>query len=139
MSVRFSTAETCRKPVVWQLSGKVCSMSVTLQERLAILQDISKTWLELMRSLRGLSDEQIERPGTVGDWSVKQVMGHVAFWDKHLIDEVRTLEAGQAPVDATSTESTDWNLDQANASRAADDAGRGISSVKAEMDSTHQK
>lgn len=111
-------------------------MSVTLQERLSILQDISKTWLELMRSLRGLSDEQIERAGTIGDWSVKQVMGHVAFWDAHAIDEVKTLEAGQEPEDSAST---DWDLDRANASRAADDAGRGISSVKVEMDSTHQK
>lgn len=111
-------------------------MSVTLQERLAILQDISKTWLELMRSMRGLSDEQIEKPGTIGDWSVKQVMGHIAFWDAHAIDEVKTLEAGQESADATAD---DWDLDRANAGRAADDAGREVSSVKVEMDSTHQK
>lgn len=118
------------------VSGRVEPVSVTMQQRLAILQDISKTWLELMRSLRGLNDEQIERSGTVGDWSVKQVMGHIAYWDAHLIDEIKRLEAGQESVDSTST---DWNLDHANASRAAEDARRDVSAVKVEMDSTHQK
>lgn len=109
-------------------------MTVTLQERLKLLQDVSKSWLELMRSLRGLTDDQIEKPATIGDWSVKQVMGHIAFWDRHLIDEIRAREAGEEI-----PEDSDDEPHGVNRLRATEDADRGISAVKVEMDSTHQK
>lgn len=111
-------------------------MSVTLQERLKLLQDVSKSWLELMRSLRGLTDAQIERPATIGNWSVKQVMGHIAYWDEHLIRAIRAVEDGEPITDEDEPAEV---VNDRNHIRAAADAEREVSAVKAEMDSTHQK
>jgi len=72
-------------------------MTITQDDRLLILQDVSKAWLDLLKATRQLSDEQLLAPGTVGEWSAKDVMGHVSFWEQHLIDNIFALDAGNEP------------------------------------------
>src|SRR5438045_2576914 len=45
---------------------------------------------ELARLMSLLSDEQISRPGALGDWSVQDLIGHLACW------EARALQAFDA-------------------------------------------
>ena len=72
-------------------------MTITEDERLSILQDVSKAWLDLLKATRQLSDEQILAPGTVGEWSVKDVMAHMSFWEQTVIDTIVALDAGNEP------------------------------------------
>ena len=38
--------------------------------------------------------ERREEPGVVGDWSLKDAMGHLAFWDAIEADELAASKAG---------------------------------------------
>lgn len=53
---------------------------------------------ELRESLQGLSDEQMTRPGAVGEWSVKDVLSHVASWEELTLPDLARLARGDAAV-----------------------------------------
>lgn len=72
-------------------------MTITQQERLSILQEISAGWLDLNKAIRSLSDADLLRPNTVGQWSGKDLLGHITFWERHSLDTIKAVEAGRQP------------------------------------------
>jgi hypothetical protein len=52
----------------------------------------------LRASFHGLSDEQMSRPGAVGEWSVKDVLSHVASWEELALPDLARLARGDAAV-----------------------------------------
>jgi len=52
----------------------------------------------LRASFRGLSDDQMSRPGAVGEWSVKDVLSHVASWEELALPDLARLARGDAAV-----------------------------------------
>jgi uncharacterized protein (TIGR03083 family) len=53
------------------------------------------TRLELL--LSQLSVEQINQPGAVGVWSVKDVLAHLAFWERYSVKMLRAIGRGETP------------------------------------------
>lgn len=104
-------------------------MPVSQQERLAILQDISHDWLELMRAIRGLPDPAFTRPGIVDSWSIKDVLAHVSAWERELIEHVAAEEHGDEYVMP--------DVDQFNAEQAELDADRTLDDVRDDLEETH--
>jgi hypothetical protein len=107
-------------------------MPVSTEERLDILQDVSKSWLELVKTIRKLSDDQIVKPETAGEWSVKDVMAHITFWEGRLIHYVGILEQGGTPPDSSDFETV--NREEATRSRSAS-----LDEVKAQFDEMHDQ
>ncbi len=107
-------------------------MAVSTQERLDILQEISKSWLELTKTITGLSDEQILKPGAAGDWSVKDIMAHITFWDGQLLEELKLLDRGETPPEITDFEAV--NQEEAAKSRSAS-----LMDVRANFYSIHEQ
>lgn len=107
----------------------VDAMPVSQQERLAILQDVSRDWLELMRAIRGLPDPAFTRPGVVENWSIKDVLAHVSAWERELIEHVAAEEHGDEYVMP--------EVDQFNAEQAALDADRTLDDVRDDLEETH--
>ena len=48
-------------------------------------------------SLTGLTPEQMTAPGVMGEWSVKDILGHVAMWEARLVTILYSIERGVAP------------------------------------------
>ncbi len=107
-------------------------MVVSTQERLDILQEVSKSWLELTKAIKGLSDEQILKPGVAGDWSVKDIMAHITFWDGQLVEELGFLDRGETPPETTDFESV--NQEEAAKSRSVS-----LQDVRANFESVHEQ
>ncbi|MGA7670415.1 MAG: maleylpyruvate isomerase N-terminal domain-containing protein [Nitrolancea sp.] len=107
-------------------------MAVNTQERLDILQDVSKSWLELVKAVRGLSDEQVTKPASVDQWSVKDIMAHVTFWESRLIHDIGLLERGETPPEESDFESI--NQEESTRSRAAS-----LDDVRAQFDAMHDQ
>jgi uncharacterized protein (TIGR03083 family) len=107
-------------------------MTITQEERLDILQEVSHSWLDLLRALRTLSDADLTRSNTVGQWSIKDVMGHVTFWERHLLDGIKAVEAGQEPdlID---------DFETANLIAAKEMAPLSLDEIRARFDSTHDE
>lgn len=107
-------------------------MTISQQERLEILQDVSKSWLELLRALRGLSDTQMTQPGVVEQWSVKDLMAHISSWERELIGVLDRLEHGEEPGDS------DWaGIDAFNAEQTQLSAQRSLDDIRDDFEETH--
>lgn len=50
----------------------------------------------LMSAIEGLTDEQMTKP-VVGDWSVKDLLAHVASWDEFVLPDMERVARGDVP------------------------------------------
>ena len=63
-----------------------------------LLEYLAGSRSRLLASIAGLSDEQLTRKGSIGSWSIKDVLGHVAAWEWIVAGFVpQWLATGQAP------------------------------------------
>src|SRR5581483_2665399 len=46
-------------------------------------------WRRLWQTIGVAGDRDLERPGPDGDWSVKDVLGHLAFWEERALQRAR--------------------------------------------------
>jgi len=51
-------------------------------------------WRDLLAAIAAVPAESLRRPGIVGDWSVKDLLGHVAVWDEEAATKLRRIGAG---------------------------------------------
>jgi hypothetical protein len=47
-----------------------------------LLQEIDLKWADLAAATRGLSEADLEAPGVVGEWSVRETLAHIAAWEQ---------------------------------------------------------
>jgi hypothetical protein len=70
---------------------------------------------ELLTWVRSLPAGRLETPGAVGDWSVKDVVGHIASWEDRLLTQAQMLLNGHGDkiewADSDDAE-RDWNHKQ---------------------------
>ncbi len=68
----------------------------TRDEAIATLQEGDARVGELVA---GLSDEELERPATIGDgdWSAKDLIGHLATWEELALRTLEEFRAGVMP------------------------------------------
>ena len=57
--------------------------------RAQTLARIESVWSDFTNVIDSVPDELIDVPGAVGSWSVKDVIGHVATWDREALDALR--------------------------------------------------
>jgi hypothetical protein len=55
-----------------------------------LLKDIQAEHSRLERCISALEPEQMIQPGIVGDWSVKDVLAHLAAWEQLFLEWYRT-------------------------------------------------
>jgi hypothetical protein len=86
-------------------------MSTTITERQSVLQQAERAWGEIRDAAFALTDEQIDRPNTVGTWTGRDVMIHIANWEERFAEVIRDLDAGRAvtPVYSNDAELDAWN------------------------------
>jgi uncharacterized damage-inducible protein DinB len=68
----------------------------TEADKQALVARLTKARDELLRLLRGLPAERLETPAAVGEWSVKDVVGHIASWEDRLLTLAQTVLNGHA-------------------------------------------
>ncbi len=73
----------------------------------SVAAQVRETSARLELLLVQLSVERMNQPGAVGVWSVKDVLAHIAFWERHLVHVLRAAAHGETPdldvEDATET------------------------------------
>src|SRR5436309_7185711 len=67
---------------------------MTVAELSALIRATS-TRMELL--LAQLSVAEINQPGAVGVWSVKDVLAHIAFWERYAANIVQAAARGETP------------------------------------------
>jgi uncharacterized protein (TIGR03083 family) len=59
-----------------------------------ILKRLQAERRRLEQSLASLSPDDMLRPGVVGEWSVKDVLAHLADWEAHMLVWIETARRG---------------------------------------------
>src|SRR5436190_22784184 len=72
---------------------------------------------ELLTLLARLSDEAMTRPATIGggDWSAKDLLGHIAFWEELASEFAADWQAGRLPAIRAILADGQTGIDAANA------------------------
>lgn len=83
-------------------------MTMTKTELLA---NIEVAWDELQTAIDGLTEEQMTRLPVSGDWTVKDILAHLAVWLSRLVTDLFKIERGFAP----NADSTPAQVDALNA------------------------
>jgi hypothetical protein len=69
-------------------------MTISMDERLKMLQKASRAWLDLTRTLNKLTDTQLLKPNTIGSWNGKDMIAHIANWEQIAAETIEGVEAG---------------------------------------------
>jgi len=90
-----------------------------------------------MSLLDGLPDEQLVRAGTIGggDWSAKDLMGHIAFWEELALEAIGDWRAARRPAAEAIFEQ---GVDAANAQDQARWAAAPVDEVRARARKAHE-
>lgn len=64
----------------------------------ALIPKIETSWQRWLDAIERVPAHRRAESGVCGDWSVKDLLGHVAFWDTQVLDDIDAYESGQPPL-----------------------------------------
>ena len=75
-------------------------------------RELLEAWEALGSAVDSFSDMELEQPGVVESWSIKDLLGHIAFWAQQAAENLQLIAAGRAdevqrPSDEKATD--EWN------------------------------
>ena len=75
-------------------------------------RELLEAWEALGSAVDSFSDMELEQPGVVESWSIKDLLGHIAFWAQQAAENLQLIAAGRAnevrhPSDETAMD--EWN------------------------------
>ena len=72
-----------------------------------MLEKLAREWDALLETLGRVPEGALEAAGVAGEWSVKDVLGHITTWEE---ETIKAAEAGRSGLDLPSYGDTDeWN------------------------------
>jgi hypothetical protein len=99
-----------------------------------ILNKLEHAWATFKRSYAGLTDEQLVESGVAGDWSVKDILAHVSWWEEEALKHLPTiLQGGRSPRYSVLY----GGVDAFNARMAEQKRGLALSEVLRQSDAIH--
>ena len=104
--------------------------------RQQLLQKLDKAWAEIKDSYAGLSDAQLTEPGVMGDWSVKDILAHLTWWEEEALKHLPGIIKGDRPL----RYSTQYGgIDAFNALMAERKHDLSLADVLQQQEATHQR
>lgn len=89
--------------------------------------------------IAGLNEQQIQVPGVNGDWSIKDHIAHLTFWERvNLLEILKAIEQGTSWTDS-GLERTEEVRDQTNQQVYLHNKDRSLADVLSEFGATHQQ
>lgn len=92
-----------------------------------VIAAIDDSWRELRRSLSRVRSADMAVPGVCGDWTIKDIVGHITTWESELVDAI-----------TTGSNLPSSNISQFNHEAAAEKARLTVREVMARMEETHR-
>jgi len=112
---------TAPEPMPWD------GLEISEEAAQAALSRLHASRAGLVAALEGIPDDRLAEPAVVGDWSVGDLMGHVAFRDRFSLERGRDALAGRP------FRSVPWNEMNARDMAAGVAPGRN----RADMEAAH--
>jgi len=68
---------------------------VTAIDKGEVEHKLDSEWQALREAVESLSEHELEAPGVVEEWSVKDLLGHMAFWANKAAHDLDAINAGE--------------------------------------------
>jgi hypothetical protein len=98
------------------------------------VERVEASWTGLIAAIEGIAKERMSEPGVADDWSVKDILAHVAYWESGAIGDVeRALTGERQPAD------DGLSVDAVNDGIHKERAGWTLAQTLDEFHGTHQR
>lgn len=80
-----------------------------------LLNELNRARAALLDAIAGLDEAALDRKGMVGEWSIKNVLAHIAAWEGWLVQTLPArLATGEIPeaLRAPAADEDRWNAEQ---------------------------
>ena len=101
-----------------------------------LLARLETAWDEFQASYAGLPEERLLEPGVAGDWSVKDTIAHVSWWEEEALTHLPHILAGRRPPRYSVTYG---GIDAFNALMTERKQHLSLAEVLAQSAATHQR
>jgi uncharacterized protein (TIGR03083 family) len=96
---------------------------------------MDRAWRELQGSIEGLSEQELTEPGTLDEWSVRDILGHITTWEEEALAHLPLIMAGGRPPRYASQ----GGIDGFNARMTKKKRELPLAEVKRQMNETHER
>jgi hypothetical protein len=76
-----------KQPAMYEMGENV--------KRQQLLDKFDKAWATFKESYVGLTDEQMLVPGVTGEWSVRDILAHISWWEEEALKYLPHLVRGE--------------------------------------------
>jgi hypothetical protein len=104
--------------------------------RQQLLNQLDKAWTAFQESYAGLSDSQLTEPGVTGQWSVKDMIAHVTWWEEEALKHLPLILTGGRPPRYSRQYG---GIDAFNAQRTEQTRGLSLADVLRQLEETHRR
>jgi hypothetical protein len=104
--------------------------------RQQLLKQLNQAWTAFTEAYAGLSEMQLTEPGVTGDWSVKDLLGHVTTWEEEALKYLPLILKGGKPPRYSVTYG---GLDAFNAQMTAQKQSLTLTEVLRQLEETHRQ
>jgi len=103
-------------------------------DKAKILADLDAAWGDLRALVDSVPGERLEQSDVVEDWSVKDLLGHMAFWAEKSANDLNALASGKE--EEIATPGGDAGVNEWNAREAAARKGKSLDELRAEWETS---
>jgi hypothetical protein len=104
--------------------------------RAQLLKHLDEAWKTLNESYAGLSDSQMQEPGVIGNWAIKDIIVHVSSWEQECLKHLPLILKGGRPPRYSVTYG---GIDAFNALVTEGKRNLSLPEVLRERDDTHRR
>lgn len=105
-------------------------------DRQQLLRRLDKAWTAFNEAYAGLSQTRLIDPGVTGDWSVKDILAHVSWWEAEALKHLPLILAGGRPPRYATAYG---GIDAFNAQMTELKRGLSLAAVLSELEDTHRR
>jgi hypothetical protein len=104
--------------------------------RQQLLKQLDTAWTAFKESYAGLPDSQLTEPGITGDWSVKDMIAHVTWWEEEALKHLPLIIKGGRPPRYSIQYG---GIDAFNAQMTEQKRGLSLADVLRQLEETHHR
>ena len=104
--------------------------------RSQLLKRLETAWEAFKDSYAGLLEDEMMKPGVTGDWSVRDIIAHVTWWEEETLTHLPLILQGVRPPRYSVTYG---GIDAFNARRTEQNSTLSLAEVLQHQDDTHQR
>jgi hypothetical protein len=110
---------------------------MSTESREHLLTRMDEEWPSLNALLDSISEGEMDEPGVVDEWSLKELLGHMIFWAEKAAHDLRAVAEGR--IDDIKLPGGQTNVDLWNAEAAARGKAMSVADLKAELARRHEE